>query len=256
MRRSSSTGLLPAEDPVIDALDTDQRQRIAHEWLRRAEVELTAATFTAQIVRGLLLDGAIPEVLDLAARAVADEVSHGRICHQVGERYLGAPAPPPRSRPAEEPIYGDCPPALSRLLALVMHSCINETLATVCLRDTMRRCHSPTARAATKRLLSDDLNHARMGWAHLASPFVDAEARHHVGRALPTLLRLGHEGWLHEPRAAFDDPAHGVLGPGGFPGPMTKAFEDLVLPGFEHVGVDTREARAWFARDVGGKGLA
>src|SRR6185437_10554110 len=104
----------------------------------------------------------------------------------------------------------------------------------------MRRCASPTAKTATRRLLRDDLNHARIGWAHLASPFVGAEERHHVGRALPTLLRLGHEGWIHEPRAPFDEPAHGVLGPEGFPALMKKALEEIVLPGFDHVGVDTR----------------
>ncbi len=236
MGRSAAPFRLPEEDPVIDALDPEQRERVGREWLRRAEVELTAATFTAQIVRGLLLDGASLDVIELAARAVGDEVSHGRICHQVGERYLG-----------REPVYGDCPPALSRLLAMVMHSCINETLATVCLRDTLHRCGSPTAKAATRQLLRDDLNHARMGWAHLASPFVSTEAKHHVGRALPTLLRLGHEGWLHEPRAAFDDAANGVVGPAGFPALMEKAFEELILPGFEHVGIDTGAGRAWVA---------
>jgi hypothetical protein len=247
-RRTKS--ILPARDAVIEALESEARERIGREWLRRAEVELTAATFTAQLVRGLLLDGAAPAVLELASRAVADEVSHGRLCHDVAERYLGRSAPAPRSRPAEEPIYGDCPPQLNRLLALVMHSCINETLATVCLRDSMRRCESATAKIATRRLLRDDLNHARIGWAHLASPFVDAEARHHVGRALPTLLRLGQDGWIHEPRAPFDDPAHGVLGPAGFPDLMRTALSELVLPGFDHVGVDTRAGREWFTQHV------
>ncbi len=242
--------VLPARDEVIEALGGELRERIGREWLRRAEVELTAATFTAQLVRGLLLDGAAPDVVELAARAVADEVSHGRLCHEVAERYLGRPAPAPRSRPADEPVYGDCPPELSRLLALVMHSCINETLATVCLRDSMRRCESPTAKAATRRLLRDDLNHARIGWAHLASPFVNAEARSHVGRALPTLLRLGQDGWINEPRAPFDNPAHGVLGPAGFPALMKTALAELVLPGFDHVGIDTRAGREWFARNV------
>ena len=68
-----SRTILPARDEVIEALDGETRERIGREWLRRADVELTAATFTAQLVRGLLLDGAAPEVLELAGRAVADE---------------------------------------------------------------------------------------------------------------------------------------------------------------------------------------
>src|SRR5258708_21692867 len=131
---------LPPEDAVIAALGREARERVGREWLRRAEVELTAAAFTAQIVHGLLTDGATPEVLTLAAQAVADEVRHARVCHEVAERYLGSPAPLPRARPSEEPVYGDCPPPLSRLLGFVMHACVNETLATVCLQEGMSLC--------------------------------------------------------------------------------------------------------------------
>jgi hypothetical protein len=242
---------LPPDDDVIAALDRPTRERIGAEWLRRAEVELTAAAFTARIVHGLLSDGAIPDVLALAAQAVADEVRHAGICHEVAERYLGSHAPLPRARPTEDPAFGDCPPPLSRLLALVMHSCVNETLATVCLREGLLLCVAPTAKAATQQLLRDDLNHARMGWAHLASPHVDAAARHHVARALPTLLRFGYEGWMSEPRAPFDDPAHGVLGHPRFPSLMKSALVDLVLPGFDHVGIDTAAGRAWLASELG-----
>ena len=236
---------LPSEDDVIAALGPEERERIGREWLRRAEVELTAAAFTAQIVHGLLTDGVTPEVLSLAAQAVADEVRHGRICHEVAERYLGSSVPPPRARPSEEPVYGDCPPPLSRLLGFVMHACVNETLATVCLREGMSLCVSPTAKAATQHLLRDDLNHARMGWAHLASAHVDAEAKQHIGRALPLLLRLGYDGWMAEPRAPFDAPEHGVLGQPRFERLMSSALEEIVLPGFDHVGVETSAARAW-----------
>jgi hypothetical protein len=31
---------------------------------------------------------------------------------------------------------------------------------------------------------------------------------------------------------------------------MKEAFADLVLPGFDHVGVDTAAGRAWFAHTV------
>jgi hypothetical protein len=136
------------------------------------------------------------------------------------------------------------------LLGLVLHSCVNETLATVCLTEGLEAAVSPTARAATHELLRDDVNHARIGWAHLASEHVDAGAKRHVGVALPTLLRLGRDAWLAEPREDFDDPAHGVLGSARFPRLMNKAFEDLVLPGFDYVGVDTRAGREWLARSA------
>ncbi len=237
-------------DEAIDALDERAREAIGLEWQRRAEVELSAATVSAQIARGLLLDHATYEVLELAARAVSDEVRHSRICREVAERYLGRAVPPPQSRAVDEPSFGDCPPALNRLLGLVLHSCINETLATVCLSEGMKAARSLTARAATHELLRDNLNHARIGWAHLASGYVDGKAKRHVGLALPALLRLARDSWLSEPRAAFDEPAHCVLGNERFLELMRGALDEIVLPGFDHVGVDTRAGREWSSRGL------
>jgi hypothetical protein len=248
MKSQAKAFALPADDAPLEALDTQVRERIGREWLRRAEVELSAATLSAQIARGLLLDGSVDAVLDLAVQAVSDEIRHARICHAVAERYLDRPLCAPRSRPIDEPAFGDCPPPLSRLLGLVLHSCINETFATVCLREGMRLATGVTARAATKQLLRDDLNHARIGWAHLASSHVDVDAKREIGQALPTLLRLGRDGWLHELRADFDDPNHAVLGQSRFPALMKTALTELVLPGFDLVGVDTHAARQWAAR--------
>jgi hypothetical protein len=241
--RDASLDGLPDGDQVIDALDPAHRERIGLEWLRRAEVELTAAALSAQIARGLLVDGAIREVLELAAKAVADEVRHAHLCRAVAERYLGRSVDVPKCRQVDEPQFGDCPPALNRLLGLVLHSCISETLATVCLRDGLVSCVSPTARAATRQLLQDDLDHSRLGWAHLASPHVDATSKQHLAHALPTLLRLGRDAWLDEPRAPFDDPAHGVLGRGSFAHRMDIGLAELVLPGFDYVGIDARWGR-------------
>jgi hypothetical protein len=240
--------MFPDEDPVIDALDVTLRTVIGGEWRRRADVELSAAGLSALLLRGLLVDHAAPEVLELAANAVREEAHHAHICQRVAERYLGRELPRPRARPVEDGVFGDAPASINRLLSLVLHSCVNETLATVCLREGLKCAESPTVKAATRQLLQDDLNHARIGWAHLASSFVDADAKVHVARALPTLLRLGKDGWLDEPRAPIDSPAHGVLGNGRFPALFESAVSELILPGFDHVGVDTRAARSFLAR--------
>jgi hypothetical protein len=235
-----------AEDAVIDALDADTRAVVGREWQRRADVELTAASLSAKLVQGLLLDGAVPEVLELATNAVAEEARHARLCHAVAERYLACTLPPPRARPLEEARFGDASAAVNRLLLFVLHSCVNETLATVCLREGLKLAASPTVKAATQELLRDDLKHARMGWAHLGSSALDASLRAHVGAALPVLLRLGRDGWLEEPRSSVDVPAHGVLGNPSFPPLLHAALTDVILPGFDHVEIDTRGARAWY----------
>ena len=166
---------------------------------------------------GLLLDRAVPEVITLAANAVGEEVRHAHLCHLVAKRYLDREVAAPHARRIDAAEFGDAPPAINRLLVVVLHSCVNETLATVCLRSGLKQAQSSTAREATRQLLEDDLNHARIGWAHLASARVTANQKRHVSAALPTLLRLGRDCWLNEPRADFDDPAHAVLGNDGFP---------------------------------------
>lgn len=241
---ASVRAALAEPDPAIEALSGPARERIGLEWARRAEVELTAAALSAQIARGLLIDGAVIEVLELAASAVSEELEHAQICRLVAERYLARALPPPRARPIDEPVFGDASPAVSRLLGLVLHSCINETMATLCLREGLKSAESSSARAATRQLLADDVNHARLGWAHLASPHIDAERRFHVQQALPTLVRLGRECWLNEARADFDDPAHGVLGQTRFLALTERALSELVLPGFAHLGFDLGAARA------------
>lgn len=248
---STAADLAPAlsgEDPTIDALEPQLRSTIGAEWQRRAEVELTAAGLSALLLRALLIDRAAPEVCELAANAVGEEMLHARICQRVAERYLARELPWPQARQVDDGVFGDAPPPINRLLSLVLHCCVNETLATVCLREGLKRAESPTVKAATRQLLQDDLNHARIGWAHLGSPFVSADAKLHVAKALPTLLRLGRDGWLDEPRAPIDAPAHGVFGSERFPSLFQSAISDLILPGFEHVGVDTRPARAFLER--------
>jgi hypothetical protein len=244
---SLSPGELSGDDPLIDGLQPELRATIGAEWLRRAEVELTAAGLSALLLRGLLLDHAAPDVLELAANAVGEETQHARICQRVAERYLARELPWPRARQVDDGIFGDAPASINRLLSLVLHCCVNETLATVCLREGLKRAESPTVKAATRQLLQDDLNHARIGWAHLSSPVVGVEGKAHVARALPTLLRLGRDGWLDEPRAPIDVPAHGVLGNARFPALFQNAIEELILPGFEHVGVEVGPARAFLA---------
>ena len=202
------------------------------------------------VVSALLRDGANPEVILLAAEAVPEEVRHSQICHAVAMRYLGKDVPPPKARKIDEPVFGDAPADVCRLLGVVLHACINETLATVCLKQGLQEARSETVKLATRQLLEDDLNHARLGWADLASAHVSAPHKEHVAAALPTLLRMGRDGWLYEPRDDFDEPAHGVLGSAGFPPLLATAISELILPGFDYVGVDTRAARAWYAREM------
>ncbi len=226
------------EDGTVRELEPREREQVGRHWLARAESELSTASVCVRVARGVLDYGAVPEVTWLATRAVADEVRHARLCHALAELYLGEPLPFPRARSMGEASFGDAPPELNALLLLVLQSCINEGIATAYLQENLRLASAPAARAVIHELLRDDIEHARLGWAHLASANVDEAARRHVGLALPTLLRLGRQAWSKElTSAAFDCPGHGCLAGFRHAAIVDAAFEQLILPGFSHVGL-------------------
>ncbi len=157
------------DDPGVDALAPDDRALVARIWTERSAAEQRAAVIFTMIARDLLVDGAIPEVLELATRAVHDELRHVEICRQVASRYAGAPVPWPAPEPASEPAFRDAPPDLTRALHVVLDTCIAESVGATFLQVCRADAEGPLVRAALQQLLRDDIGHARIGWAHLAS---------------------------------------------------------------------------------------
>ena len=81
----------------------------------------------------------------------------------------------------DPPRFGDAPPEANRLLHAVLNCCVNETIASAHLRATLKAAVSPLVREVIRLLLADEIDHARVGWAHLASE--------HVTPQLPLALR-------------------------------------------------------------------
>ncbi|MEY2932513.1 MAG: hypothetical protein RL033_3262 [Pseudomonadota bacterium] len=225
------------EDAAVQALASEQREQIGQLWLERARGELSTAAVFAHLASGVLAIGAAPEVLSLTARAVGDEVRHARLCHGLAELYLGHSVPLPRAPEVDDARFGDAPAAINRCLFLIFQSCVNEGIAAAYLQENLRLVRATAAHRVIHELLQDDLIHARIGWAHLASPELTEEARQHVRAALPTLIRLGREAWLTPPESGdLDCPEHGCLGFFRHAPIVEAALKELVLPGFEHLG--------------------
>jgi hypothetical protein len=130
----------------------------------------------------------------------------------------------------------------------VLLSSINEVASTFYLRSAMKESSGKLASAALRELLSDDVEHARLGFAHLASPNVDAEAKWHVGSALPTLLRLSRDVWANvgdHPEPWFT--AHGCPRRAVARESFELAVREVILPGMAAVGIDPRPGERWFS---------
>jgi hypothetical protein len=236
------TDVLPVDDPVIPTLTASARRAAAQAWAWRAASEKTAAIVFERIAEGLARDGATVEVLALASAAVDEERAHADLAHAVACRYAGAALPAPQVRTLDMPRFGAADARTCRLLFLVLHSCINETVAAAYLRACLQEARAPSARAAVRLLLADEMNHARIGWAHLASPHVGPADRAHVHAALPVLLRLARAAWRAPiPDTVGLEAGHGCLTEASSLATVTEALERIVLPGFEGLGLGTAD---------------
>lgn len=240
---------LPDDDPTIDALPPDARAVVARVWTGRTRSEQRAAVIFTAVARDLLHDGAVPEVLSLATRAVHDETRHVEVCRRVAARYAGAPVPWPAPEPPPTPSFKDAPPALARLLHVVLNTCVAESCGVAYLTACLDAATSPLARAAVLHLMRDDIGHARVGWAHLASDRVPAELRAGLPATLPSLMQAVRRAYFDRCDELPTDPppGHGCATPAAIRAAIDGALREVVVPGFAHVGVDTAAARRWLA---------
>jgi hypothetical protein len=238
------------DDPAIDALGQETRAVVASSWRGRARNELSTSTVFATLTRSLVSLSAPHAIVREAARAVADEVRHAEICMHVALAY-DASCPPPQPSPVieEPPLTGGPDHQLACVLYVVMQSCINEGVATVYLQRSLAEATFVLARAAVRDILEDEIHHARFGWSLLASEAMRPAWRAGVGEALPTLLGRIAGAWvgLHDAELAAVPPGHGTIGADAMREVVRDAYRDLILPGFDRVGIDTRRARAWEA---------
>src|SRR6188768_823974 len=158
------------DDAALRALSLDARRQLGELWRSRAQNELVTSTVFAQLHAELHLFGTPEEVLALAARAVDDEAYHAELCRLTAELYLGEPVFVLAPSETPPPAFPVCSPRVQRALFAALHSAVNETIAVTYLSACLAEAQSEVARRVLKELLSDEVRHARIGWAVLASP--------------------------------------------------------------------------------------
>jgi hypothetical protein len=128
--------------------------------------------------------------------------------------------------------------------------CVNETIASAWLEESLRTATVPAARAVIRELIADDIHHARLGWGHLGSAFVAKDARKALGDWLPQLLEHAAKPWTRSSRDTIVEgvPSHGVPSAETTHGVVGTTLRTVVLPGFASLGVPIKAAREWVAR--------
>ena len=207
-------------------------------WRYRERIELEAADQFEWLAGELAAVGASPAVVELAREAAADERQHALLCRQLVDRFEPGLAPLP---PA--PVQRLGPHRLARrdavLYACVAMSCVTETLSAALLLHMRAAATDERVAATVHHILKDEIDHSRLGWAHLA-----AEAgRGDVGWLadhVPAMLREAMAADL-EPMAAKgqDLSAYGILPAARVHAIVRQTVTEVIAPGLARHGVET-----------------
>jgi len=244
-RRSIAWSALAGE-----ALGDEGRRTVGGTWLERMRQEHLAVGAFALLARELAAEGCEPIVLALVTRASCDEVRHAEICRRFAVELLGADAVPASFRGLPKvPMHAGSPPADRVLLHVVEMCCLSETLTGVYFTEMLARTTDPVAREAIESLLEDEIDHGRVGWAYVAGRARDG-ALHGLAEALPAMLDRTFRGMLgaRRPATGGNDDARletcGYLGARAGADVYRRTLRDVILPGFEQLGVELGPARA------------
>ena len=191
--------------------------------------------------------GASAVVVEGAQSASADEARHRDLCAVIAARFGEPDAKiyiPPRTRIGRS----DMDPRDRLLWEVVAVCCISETMNTSLLTRCQEVTKDAQIRDTVHELLTDEVRHAQLGWAHLAAERAAGRGEF-LRDLLPVMLDASVEpgfleGTLQAPwtEALYD---YGEL-----PGPelvqiYCETVTEVVFRGLDAMGVDTSQGREW-----------
>lgn len=231
------------------ALGPRGRAVVGASWRERMRQEHLAVGAFALLARELAEEGCSTVVLSLITRAASDEVRHAEICRRFAVALMGEREVPPRYRGLPRvPMHDGATRAERVLYHVVEMCCLSETLTGVYFTEMIARTTDPVAREAVESLLEDEVDHGRVGWAYLAERAREKRLGG-LAKHLPAMLDRTFRPVLGA--AARKGPADDVrlescayLGPRAGADVYRSALADVILPGFEEIGVDLGPARA------------
>lgn len=237
---------LPTEDHTLERLSQTERKELAEHWLERSASERRVGT-SFSVIRDTLIEvQARGELVELATRAIDDESRHAEIARLVASVFFGEELPDPPLLPFSAPEHPGASRRLTCHLWIVGQCSLNETFACAVLEASLAHSKGPLAKAALRELLSDEIDHARIGWAHLAG--LDAAERGAIQPRLLALTRANLKMWRDTPRRYPSSPAleeQGALSKELIESAVLAAIRELVAPGFAALGFDTSPITRW-----------
>lgn len=240
---------LPPLPPLAELpeLPAEGRAAIAGEWWYRAWAERDSALRYARLHRAMVaLDGPA-NLIESCARAATDESRHAALCARVAARFDPTDPFAEAPTPAAPLGPGSLEPGQRLLYEMTAFGCVTESLNAALLLDTHEHATEPGVRRAVHALLSDEVQHARLGWAWLAVSeqrgTVDWLAAH-----APAMLAAAVSSNLRDPDALcarWSDGGLGYLARDQRVAVFVRCAVEVIAPGLARFGVDPEPMLGW-----------
>jgi hypothetical protein len=230
------------ESAVLSERD---RGRAVEAWMDRMVSEHVSARVFAAILPQAIRVGIPRKHLVALSRMAEQELSHGVLCASVVAGLGGKPVAELPELP-DVPAHEDTSPRDALLRNVISTSCLHETIA-VALVGAEREQVWPSLRKVFRSILSDEVKHARIGWALLKETEMDAASREGMAEYLVGAfdgLVDHYSPFLSVPAASDDALAAGVPDGASQWRLVLETVDQVILPGLESHGIDARAAWA------------
>ncbi len=251
---------IPWEESIASTLPSDLRAELARIWGERIPTEYRSITGFSSFSFDLIAAGAPVDLVAVCHRVCIDELRHTELAVRMVELYGGHLPALPReinSLPVDTSLNVVAQACRSAILL----SCLGETFACtelVMLRD---RAIDPVVRGVLTVFLSDEIVHARVGWAYLAHACKSADAAtlESVAVGIPGYVEgIGANLFGTEERPAAVDVTndderlalHGVCSAEEEQALYGTFVRDVFLPGLRAVGLPVDRAKVLAAANL------
>lgn len=204
-------------------------------WRYRERVEHEAAALFAALA-GDLERARLPSLAARARAAAEDERRHAVRCRAIVDACgVELPPLPPRAVTVAPP--GPEPdPGRRALYASVAMGCVTETLSCALLVAMRDDADFGPTRAAVDEIVKDEVEHSRLGWAHLAT----AAARGDVTWLAPHVAAMRSAALTHEIEEVVtsdDLSGYGILPRARVTTIVLATWRDVIVPGLARHGI-------------------
>jgi hypothetical protein len=190
----------------------------------------------------------------MAESAASDEDRHAELCADL-VRHFGGDAPARAVAHPREVASSGLTPRERVLYEVVALSCVTETLSAALLGAIVEQARDDRVKQTAHAILRDEIEHGRLGWAHLSLESARGEGRF-LGDYLPAML----QGTIDDEIFAEEDDASeaietalaglGALSRADRRELFVATMREVVFPGLERFGVDTSDGSRWLHNRV------